>query len=175
MEANLDGPGEQLYRSSLEIFARLGGPLISGDALVRSLGYPSRAAMQMAAHRDRVPVPTFSLPHRRQKFALTMEVLEWLVQRRMEDCSLPIVKVRSSTFASFNRPVLEILRTSGPLMHESDIRRHLKIDEAVNLEEMRLPALLGVPTFKLAKRNSKVFVLAVEMLAYLDAKSGYQT
>lgn len=54
------------------------GPILGGDDLQAALGYPSREAFRQALFRDAVPVPVFSLPRRRGKFALVKDVASWL-------------------------------------------------------------------------------------------------
>lgn len=56
------------------------GPLLGGTALYRSLGLPSAAAFRQAASRGRLPVPVFSIPNRRGRFALTRDVAAWLAK-----------------------------------------------------------------------------------------------
>jgi len=65
--------------SLLEI---LHGPFMSGRALWRTLGYPSGAAFRQAARRDQLPVETFRIPHRRGRYARTVDVAHWLSSTR---------------------------------------------------------------------------------------------
>jgi len=60
-----------------ELFARF-GPMLSGEDLWVALGYPSMEAFRQALSRNLLPVPVFSLPHRRGKFALVKDVAHWL-------------------------------------------------------------------------------------------------
>lgn len=55
------------------------GPLLNGTALYRALGLPSAAAFRQAASRGQLPVPVFTIPNRRGRFALTRDVAAWLV------------------------------------------------------------------------------------------------
>lgn len=57
------------------------GPLLSGDALRRALGYPTLAAMRQSIARETFPVPTFLIDGRRGRFALTWDVARWLATR----------------------------------------------------------------------------------------------
>lgn len=57
---------------------RLYGPLMTGEALRRALGFPSDAALRMAISRGIVPVEVFKLPKRRGRFARTHDVAIWL-------------------------------------------------------------------------------------------------
>lgn len=65
----------------LEVEARY-GLLISNDDLRIALGYPTMEAFRQALYRNTVPVPVFSIPNRRGKFALSKDVAEWLANQR---------------------------------------------------------------------------------------------
>lgn len=54
------------------------GPLMSGAALWRSLGFRSAAAFRKARSRDQVSVHVFRVPDRRGAYAFTRDVAEWL-------------------------------------------------------------------------------------------------
>ena len=54
------------------------GPLLSGEALWRALGYASADAFRQARSRGRVPVRTFKLEGRRAIYARTGDVSEWI-------------------------------------------------------------------------------------------------
>lgn len=58
------------------------GLLISNDDLRIALGYPTMEAFRQALYRNTVPVPVFSIPNRRGKFALSKDVAEWLATQR---------------------------------------------------------------------------------------------
>lgn len=60
------------------------GPLLSGAALCRAMGYPSLAAMRQSITRDTFPVPTFLIDGRRGRFALTWVVARWLATRQFD-------------------------------------------------------------------------------------------
>lgn len=68
------------------------GPLISHDDLRQALGYVSMGAFRQALARKTVPVPVFTLPSRRGKYALVKDVARWLAQQReaaassMQEC-----------------------------------------------------------------------------------------
>lgn len=61
------------------------GPLLTGDVLVRSLGYPSVSAFKKALQRNAVPVAVFSIPRRKGRFALSRDVAHWLAQQREQN------------------------------------------------------------------------------------------
>ena len=61
---------------------RLYGPLLTGDALRLTLGYPSMGAMRQAIFRGGMPVHIFSIDNRRGKFALSKDVATWLAEQR---------------------------------------------------------------------------------------------
>lgn len=54
------------------------GPLLSGDALWRALGYVSADAFRQARSRGRVPVRTFKLEGRRAIYARTDDISAWI-------------------------------------------------------------------------------------------------
>lgn len=58
------------------------GPMVSNEDLRIALGYPSKDAFRQALSRKRAPVPVFSLPQRRGKYALTKDVAAWLAAQR---------------------------------------------------------------------------------------------
>ncbi|MBB5360783.1 hypothetical protein HDE76_004031 [Rhodanobacter sp. ANJX3] len=65
-----------------DLLVRYGTPLLGGDDLRSALGYPSVEALRQAISRGTVPVPIFSVEHRRGKFALTKDVAAWLAALR---------------------------------------------------------------------------------------------
>lgn len=58
------------------------GPMLSSDNLWLVLGYASKEAFRQALVRKTVPVPIFTLAHRRGKFALTKDIATWLAAQR---------------------------------------------------------------------------------------------
>ncbi|MEH6801323.1 MAG: hypothetical protein V7681_18745 [Halopseudomonas sabulinigri] len=60
------------------------GPLLTGELLVKSLGYPSVGAFRKALQRNAVPVAVFSIPRRKGRFALSRDVALWLAEQRLQ-------------------------------------------------------------------------------------------
>jgi hypothetical protein len=58
------------------------GPMVGDDDLRAALGYKSMDALRQGLARKTVPVPVFSVPHRRGKFALVQDIAAWLAERR---------------------------------------------------------------------------------------------
>ncbi len=58
------------------------GPLLTGELLVSSLGYPTVSAFKKALQRNAVPVVVFSIPRRKGRFALSRDVALWLAEQR---------------------------------------------------------------------------------------------
>jgi hypothetical protein len=58
------------------------GPMVGGNELSAALGFRTNSAFRQALVRDMVPVPVFSIKHRRGKFALTREVAHWIAEQR---------------------------------------------------------------------------------------------
>lgn len=56
------------------------GPIVGGTQLSRALGYPTPEAFRQALVRDRVPVPVFTIPGRRGKFAHVIDIARWVHQ-----------------------------------------------------------------------------------------------
>lgn len=65
------------------------GPLLSGEALCKALGYPSIGALRQSITRKTVPVPTFLIDGRRGRFALTWVVARWLASRQLASSASP--------------------------------------------------------------------------------------
>ena len=58
------------------------GPVITGDALIKSLGYVSKAAFRQSLVRKTCPVPVFELDNRRGRYALAKDIAEYLAKKR---------------------------------------------------------------------------------------------
>jgi len=54
------------------------GPIIGCPTLWRLLGYGSADAFRKAVQRKTLPIATFSISHRRGRFAQTADVIRWL-------------------------------------------------------------------------------------------------
>jgi len=65
-------------RVAQHLIEREHGPILSCPVLWRLLGYRSADAFRKAVQRKTVPVETFSIPHRRGRFAKTADVVCWL-------------------------------------------------------------------------------------------------
>lgn len=61
------------------------GPLMSGSPLHRALGFQTGAGFRQAFKRGRLPIKTFRLPGRRDRFALTGDVAAWLDRLKAAD------------------------------------------------------------------------------------------
>lgn len=58
------------------------GPIVTGKDLLKLLAFSSQAAFQQAMYRNHLPVPVFSIKHRKGKFALVKELANWIVMNR---------------------------------------------------------------------------------------------
>lgn len=58
------------------------GPMVSNDDLRIALGYTSMDAFRQSLVRKTVPIPVFSLPNRRGKYALVKDLALWLAEQR---------------------------------------------------------------------------------------------
>jgi len=58
------------------------GHTLSGDDLQRTLGFPTLSALRQAINRKQIPIPIFTIKHRKGKFALAKDVANWLAYQR---------------------------------------------------------------------------------------------
>lgn len=79
------------------------GPVIGGQDLRQVLGFPSAAAFRQAALRRTLPVPVFTLPNRKGRYALASEVSAWLSERR-GTATLPFDQSRSARGGGATEP-----------------------------------------------------------------------
>lgn len=137
------------------------GPLVTKDDLWRLLGYPSSTALRMAVSRDTSPVTVFSLPHRHNKFALSLEIAKWLLKQRLKNCVHPLqfaVEVPK-----------DLLRDCGVVLHESDIVEILGFDDRNELRGEFLKDALPFPIFTIDHRQTKLFALTCEVSLSLNS------
>jgi hypothetical protein len=64
--------------SVLQLLQTQQGPFVGNPRLWQFLGYTSVDAFRKAAERGTLPIPTFTLPHRRGRFAHVEDVVAWL-------------------------------------------------------------------------------------------------
>lgn len=100
------------------------GPVLPSRALVKVLGYPSDVAFRQAVSRDTVPVPIFSIPNRRGRFALARDVAIWLSQRRRSvtkrDVAQPMACIESpKSTTTTTGPEITISNHGGRAMKNS--------------------------------------------------------
>lgn len=78
----------EVFQQSLaelsELLVARYGELLTDEALYRSLGFNSRAGFNRALEQGRLPVPVFTLAHRRGRYSLTRDVARWLARKRSE-------------------------------------------------------------------------------------------
>jgi hypothetical protein len=67
------------YQELRETLRRQHGPMMSGIELAKALGFSSATALRRAALTDSIGVRTFQIPGRRGRFALTDDVVDWIV------------------------------------------------------------------------------------------------
>ena len=75
VSSDLSPPSNRVGQHLIE---REHGPILSCPVLWRLLGYRTADAFRKAVQRKTVPVETFSIPHRRGRFAKTVDVVRWL-------------------------------------------------------------------------------------------------
>lgn len=93
MSSLADTRQTHIYQDLLERY----GPLLTGEVLRASLGYPSQAALRQSLSRNTTPVRTFRIPGRRGRFALTLDVAQWLATRALTPASDPGNPARERT------------------------------------------------------------------------------
>lgn len=74
----------QVSDSLIEIMHIKHGPLMTGTALWKALGFQNSTAFSQAKAKNRLEVKVFSLRNRRGSFAFTEDVANWLVQLKTE-------------------------------------------------------------------------------------------
>lgn len=58
------------------------GQLVSGDDLVKSLGYKTSDAFRQSNHQGTLPIPVFKIKNRRGYYASVKDLAEWLLSQR---------------------------------------------------------------------------------------------
>lgn len=79
IEVRLGGGGNIRYAEVFRELEQKYGPMVSGQALSRLLGYRTGADFRQAAMRGVLPVQVFTNPERKGKFAWVRDVAAWLV------------------------------------------------------------------------------------------------
>ena len=65
------------------------GPMIGGRDLYSALGFKSYGAFRLAKERGEIPIEIFKLPKRRDWYALTSDLAEWLMSlTHATDCNI---------------------------------------------------------------------------------------
>lgn len=91
-------PDDLLTKLHDDLSRQYGSLLASAD-LVKVLGYRSSGAFRQAMVRGTVPVPLFTIPHRRGHFALALEVAAWMCRQRYDLATLPTRDANTSDIA----------------------------------------------------------------------------
>jgi hypothetical protein len=63
------------------------GLLVTGEALIKELGYISKTAFRQSLVRKTVPIPVFELDNRRGKYALSKDIAAYLAKKRCTSIS----------------------------------------------------------------------------------------
>lgn len=79
---NINTEKEDLARSIERYLFDEYGPLLTGESLRKTLCYPSLEAMHVAILKGQAPGFIFSINNRRGKFALAMDVANWIAEHR---------------------------------------------------------------------------------------------
>ena len=85
---NLTPPSENFVATLHDELTRQFGSVLPSADLVKVLGYRTPGAFRQAVVRGTVPVRLFTIPHRRGRFALALDVATWMCRQR-NDAELP--------------------------------------------------------------------------------------
>lgn len=85
---------EQELRESL---VRQYGAVVGGADLSNVLGFKSADTLRKAVKNNTLPLTTFEIPGRKGRFAVTLEVANWLIALRNGGVTDPVVTPRSHT------------------------------------------------------------------------------
>ena len=55
------------------------GPMIGGKDLYLAMGFKSYGAFRLANERKEIPIKVFKIPKRRDWYALTSDLAQWLI------------------------------------------------------------------------------------------------
>ncbi len=72
----------------LDLLAMYGSPLLTGENLRRALGFPSIYALRKALTARTVPVPVFTIEHRKGRYALVKDIAHWLATQQSQNREL---------------------------------------------------------------------------------------
>lgn len=61
-----------------KLMAFYGSPVLKGEELQKAMGYPSIDALRQAILRNNFPIPIFSLPKRRGRYAFIKDIAKYL-------------------------------------------------------------------------------------------------
>jgi hypothetical protein len=77
----------QLAEALEQDLLRKYGLLVTGEALIKELGYVSSSAFRQSLVRKTVPVPIFEIDNRRGKYALSKDIAGYLAKKRCTSMS----------------------------------------------------------------------------------------
>lgn len=78
MDTRIDSARAASLRQLEAQLIRAYGAIVGGARLTQALGYPTQQAFRQAVARGRVPVPLFTIPGRRGKFAQIQDIARWV-------------------------------------------------------------------------------------------------
>jgi len=73
-----------LEKALEEDLLKLHGPVLTGETLIRSLGYISKDAFRQSIVRKTVPIQVFRMENRRGYYGLTKDVAKYLAKARYQ-------------------------------------------------------------------------------------------
>lgn len=76
---------EHSAQDYLEHLTKIYGPLLASRDLWKILGFASPAAYRQSRTRGQLPITEFKIEGRRGKFALTLDVANWLFETKINN------------------------------------------------------------------------------------------
>jgi hypothetical protein len=73
---------EELQRDLRESLVSRHGHIVGGSDLAALLGFRTSDALRKAISREKLPLRTFTVPGRHGRYALTLEIADWLIAMR---------------------------------------------------------------------------------------------
>jgi hypothetical protein len=150
------------------VMTAVSGPMLSGNTLSEALGYDSTGAVRQARLRNMLPVSTFGLPSKHQKFAFSAEVAKWLIEQRESNSPRPIEI--NLEFIKSNISMLRLfIIDHGYLLEESQLVKHLKLeDESAPIQTYYLDKQ-PYALFRIDNRHAKRFALSIEVFPHINS------
>ena len=157
----------ELERMLTKLMTKVHGPLLSGDFLFRSLGYSSSDALRQAFHRNTIPITLIDFPNRKNKFALSDVIAEWLVRQRFSNYDQPVT-ISKRLIEMLPDKLKILILDKGYLFHEEDILDFLGLKNKNELLIQYESGAIPFSLFTIDKRRTKLFALSIEVFDFMN-------